>query len=95
MREQGWENWEGKLNERTAQRRICREAAIRARIAQIVKLRRWIFFGLEILLALTGGILLANYIAGNIHTVVFQATIGIVTALMTFCAGYFLGATKH
>ena len=91
----GWENWEDKLNEKTAQRRERREAAHRARIAQFVRMRRWIFFCLEILLGLIGGILLANYIAGNIHVIVFQAVFGIVTAFMTFCAGYFLGTTNH
>ena len=95
MTNAGLENWENQLNEKTAQRRKRREAAHRARIAQIVKMRRWIFFCLEVLLFLIGGILLANYIAGNIHVIVFQVVFSIVFALMAFCAGYFLGATKH
>ena len=95
MSNQGWENWEGRLNEKTAQHRERREAVCSARIAQIVKMRCWIFFSIEVLLFLIGGILLANYIAGNIHVIVFQAVFSIVAGLMAFCAGYFLGATKH
>ena len=95
MSNTGWENVESKINEKTALRRQQREENKRARIAQLAKLRRWIFFSLEILLATIGFILLANYIAGKIHVIVFQALFSIITALMTFCAGYFLGATKH
>lgn len=95
MSNTGWENVESKINEKTALRRQQREENKRARIAQLAKLRRWIFFSLEILLATIGCILLANYIAGSIHVIVFQALFSIITALMTFCAGYFLGATKH
>lgn len=95
MSNQGWENWEGKLNEKTARRRERRKAYRAARMAQFEQIRRWIFFCLEVLLFLIGVIVLANYIAGNIHIIVFQAVFGIVAALMTFCAGYFLGATKH
>lgn len=91
---QGWMYMEQKINAKTAQRRAAQEANRRARIAQFIKLRRWFFFGAEILLALICGILLANYIAGNIHVIVFQAFFSVVFAIMAFCAGCFLGATK-
>lgn len=90
----GWENMETKINEKTAQRRKRWEAVCRARIAQFIRLRRWLFFGIEVLLFLIGGVLLAHYIAGNIHVIVFQAVFSIIFAMMAFCAGYFLGATK-
>lgn len=85
--ETGWSDWENNLNKRTAARR--------ARAVSIAKMRRWIFFCLEILLALIAVAIIAHYVIGNLIVTEFMAAMGVICTLMSFCAGYFLGATKH
>lgn len=85
--ETGWSDWECKLNKRTAIRR--------AHAVSIAKMRRWIFFLLEILLALIAVVIIAHYDIGNLIVTEFMAAMGVVCTLMSFCAGYFLGATKR